>query len=106
MAQDPLPVSSSDPRTSFAQPIVFFNLEILRPFSLSGLARSITHLRVHVPTRPVLAQLVEPGACPSLKALDISMSALGHPERSLPALLAQHQNLQHLLLDSCWLSRE
>lgn len=106
MVQDPLPVSSSDPRTSFAQPIVFFNLEIVRPFSLSGLARSITHLRIRVPTRPVLTQLVEPGAFPSLKVLDISMSALGHPERSLPVLLAQHQNLEHLLLDSCWLSRE
>lgn len=106
MVQDPLPASSFDPRTSFAQPIVFFSLEVFRPFSLSTLAQSITHLRIRVPSRPILVQLLEPGAFPSLKALDISTSVLGHPERSLPLLLAQHQNLEHLILDSCTLSRE
>jgi hypothetical protein len=106
MVQDPLPASSFDPQTSFAQPIVFFSLEVFRPFSLSALARSITHLRICVPSRPVLAQLLARDAFPSLKVLDISTSTLGDPERSLPLLLARHQNLEHLLLDSCPLSRE
>lgn len=106
IVQDPLPGSSLDPRLSFAQPIVFFSLEVFRAFSLSALAQSITHLRIRVPSRPVLAQLLEPGAFPSLKVLDISTSSLGNPERSLPLLLARHSNLEHLLLDSCPLSRE
>lgn len=106
MAQDPLPDSMFDPATSFAQPIVFFSLEIFRPFSRSPLARSITHLRIRVPSRPVVAQLLEVGAFPAVRVLDIGTSALGNPERVLPALLARHVRLEHLLLDGCVLSRE
>lgn len=106
MLQDPLPASSFDPQTSFAQPIVFFSLEVLRPFSKSPLAKYITHLRIRVPSRLVLAQLLEPGSFPALKVLDIGTSALGHPERALPLLLARHWQLEHLLLDDCSLSRE
>lgn len=106
MIQDPLPASSFDPHTSFAQPIVFFSLEVFRPFSRSPLAHHITHLRIRVPSRLVLAQLLEPGAFPALRALDIGTSALGNPERAIPLLLARHSKLEHLLLDDCSLSRE
>lgn len=106
MVQDPLPASSFDPQTSFAQPIVFFSLEVFRPFSTSSLTRHITHLRIRVPSRFVLSQLLEPGSFPALRVLDISTSALGNPERALPLLLARHSKLEDLLLDDCSLSRE
>lgn len=106
MVQDPLPASSFNPHTSFAQPIVFFSLEVFRPFSVSPLARHITHLRLRVPSRLVLAQLLDPGSFPALQTLDLATSSLGNPERALPLLLARHSKLAHLVLDDCSLSRE
>ncbi|KAF8324103.1 hypothetical protein DL93DRAFT_97166 [Clavulina sp. PMI_390] len=106
MVQDPLPAIAFDPQTSFAQPIVFFSLEVFRSFSCSPLLKHVTHLRLRVPSRMVIAHLVEPRAFPALRVLDIASTALDRPERVLPVLFARHAKLEHLILDDCSLSRE
>lgn len=104
--QDPLPSGAMAPRENFAQPIVFFSLDVFRPFTKSPYAASVTHLRLRVPARPILVQLGHPGSLPSLTFLDISTTSVGDAERMLPPLLARHSKLQHIVLDECGLRQE
>ncbi|KAF8336840.1 uncharacterized protein EI90DRAFT_3043804 [Cantharellus anzutake] len=104
--QDPLPTGAFAPQTNFAQPIVFFSLEVIRLLAVSSLASTLTHLRIRVPSRPVVAQLLTPGSFPNVSVLDIGTTALGNPLVSLPKLMNAMPRVKHLLLDSCCLSRE
>ncbi|KAF9511017.1 hypothetical protein BS47DRAFT_1280055, partial [Hydnum rufescens UP504] len=106
IVQDPLPSGAFAPQTSFAQPIVFHSLTVLRVLSLSPLARGVTHLRLRVPARPVISQLISPGSFPALYALDLSTSSLADADQTLPQLVASLPSLRHLILDGCSLNRE
>ena len=106
IVQDPLPTGAFAPQTSFAQPIVFHSLAVLRLLSSSLLAQSVTHLRLRVPSRPVIAQLISQGSFPALYALDLSTSTLMEADRTLPQLLSRLPSLRHLILDACGLNRE
>ena len=107
IVQDPLPSGAFAPQKSFAQPIVFFSLDPFRPLSSSPLSSTITHLRVRIPSRPVINFLADPGSFPLVKVLDLSTTTLGRDaERSIPSLLARLPNLRHLVVDGCSLSRE
>ncbi|WVR03704.1 hypothetical protein IAU60_000699 [Kwoniella sp. DSM 27419] len=90
------------PKT-FAQPIVFFDINCLARFGASPAARNITHLRLRVPSRDLAKVLVTPQAgtaslFPSLRYLDISTTNV-RLDTTLSTLLRSHAQLEHLVLD-------
>ncbi len=104
--QDPFPRGAVTLRKSFAQPIVFFSLMVIKSLAVSPVASSLTHVRIRVPLRPVFQHLLTQGSFPNARVLDLGTTALDNPLVSLPNLLSVMNRIRHLLLDDCYLSRE
>ncbi|WVQ78905.1 hypothetical protein IAT38_000996 [Cryptococcus sp. DSM 104549] len=91
---------------SFAQPIVFFDIQCLAKFGAAAVAEHLTHLRLRVPSRDlarVLTMSPPRGAhsetiFPELRYLDISTTNV-RLDTTLSALLRQYSKLEHLVLD-------
>ncbi|KAG6813979.1 hypothetical protein H0H92_004472 [Tricholoma furcatifolium] len=95
---------TQDTATRFAQPIVFFRLDL----HLSLLVHSrpdLTSLRVRIPSRAVVHPLTVPYSSPSttvvppLHFLDIATSTAS--ESDIEKLLIHFTTLHHLVLDAC-----
>ncbi|KAF9566922.1 hypothetical protein CPC08DRAFT_703524 [Agrocybe pediades] len=107
IVQDP-PDSSIAQNRSFAQPLVFFRLDVASLLRSSALSRTLTSLRLRIPLRPVVRSLCTPPTihdpsvplpCPRLQFLDLSTS--GVLESELEMLLVQFTELNHVILDDC-----
>ncbi|WWC88061.1 uncharacterized protein L201_002964 [Kwoniella dendrophila CBS 6074] len=91
------------PKT-FAQPIVFFDINCISKFGISPIAENLTHLRLRVPSRDLLKVLINPPRgsnkelFPSLKYLDISTTNV-RIDTNLITLLRTYSKLEHLILD-------
>ncbi|WVW80278.1 hypothetical protein I302_102256 [Kwoniella bestiolae CBS 10118] len=93
------------PKT-FAQPIVFFDINCISKFGLSPVAEHLTHLRLRVPSRDILRVLIAPPRgmvttkrlFPSLRYLDISTTNV-RIDTNLTTLLRTYSRLEHLVLD-------
>lgn len=85
--------------TSFAQPIVFFDIKCIARFGASPVARHLTHIRLRVPSRDVATVLTSPMRLfPSLRYLDISTTNV-RMDTTLSALLRNYHRLEHLVMD-------
>ncbi|KAH7930491.1 hypothetical protein BV22DRAFT_52794 [Leucogyrophana mollusca] len=101
--QDPL-----DPEIArgqhFAQPLVFFRLDPLTVLVCSAFARSLTSLRLRIPSRQVARFLCSsPSATPALELLDLSTCNVSISD--MEAILIRYTNLKHLILDGCNITR-
>ncbi|WVQ93645.1 hypothetical protein IAU59_000721 [Kwoniella sp. CBS 9459] len=90
------------PKT-FAQPIVFFDIQCLAKFGASPVAQNLTHLRLRVPSRDLAKVLISPprgvdALFPSLTYLDISTTNV-RIDTTLSTLLRTYARLEHLVLD-------
>ncbi|KAK8861692.1 hypothetical protein IAR55_002515 [Kwoniella newhampshirensis] len=90
------------PKT-FAQPIVFFDIQCLAKFGASPVAEHLTHLRMRVPSRDLARVLISPPRVsdvlfPSLRYLDISTTNV-RIDTTLSTLLRTYTRLEHLVLD-------
>ncbi|OCF44090.1 hypothetical protein I317_02043 [Kwoniella heveanensis CBS 569] len=90
------------PKT-FAQPIVFFDIQCLAKFGASPVAQNLTHLRLRVPSRDLAKVLISPPRgldvlFPSLTYLDISTTNV-RIDTTLSTLLRTYSRLEHLVLD-------
>lgn len=91
--------------STFAQPIVFFDIRCLYRLAVSAAAAHLTHLRIRVPCRDICQVLGElpPGQegvrpLPALRYLDLSTTNV-RLEGWFPTLLRRYGGLQHLVLD-------
>ncbi|OCF75120.1 hypothetical protein I204_03969 [Kwoniella mangroviensis CBS 8886] len=93
------------PKT-FAQPIVFFDINCISKFALAPIAENLTHLRLRVPSRDLLRVLIAPPRginthkrlFPNLNYLDISTTNV-RIDTNLTTLLRTYSKLEHLVLD-------
>ncbi|WVF66010.1 hypothetical protein IAT40_000748 [Kwoniella sp. CBS 6097] len=90
------------PKT-FAQPIVFFDIQCLAKFGSSPVAQNLTHLRLRVPSRDLAKVLISSprgvdAMFPSLTYLDISTTNV-RIDTTLSTLLRSYARLEHLVLD-------
>ncbi|WWC60438.1 uncharacterized protein I303_103010 [Kwoniella dejecticola CBS 10117] len=90
------------PKT-FAQPIVFFDINCIAKVGASPVAEHLTHLRLRVPSRDLLRVLINPPRgsgtmFPKLQYLDISTTNV-RIDTNLTTLLRTYTNLEHLILD-------
>ncbi|WWC68508.1 uncharacterized protein I206_102437 [Kwoniella pini CBS 10737] len=90
------------PKT-FAQPIVFFDINCIAKFGSSPVAQNLTHLRLRVPSRDLLRVLINhprgsSTIFPKLQYLDISTTNV-RIDTNLTTLLRTYINLEHLVLD-------
>ncbi|WWD16385.1 hypothetical protein CI109_100811 [Kwoniella shandongensis] len=90
------------PKT-FAQPIVFFDIQCLAKFGASPVAEHLTHLRMRVPSRDLARVLISTPRIgdvlfPSLRYLDISTTNV-RIDTTLSTLLRTYTRLEHLVLD-------
>ena len=91
---------------SFAQPIVFFNVNCLARFGASPVAVNLTHLRLRVPSREIAKVItgVQNGSgrvldlFPSLRYLDLSTTNV-RLDAVLSVLLRSYPRLEHIVLD-------
>lgn len=93
ISQDPLKPEMV-PGPSFAQPIVFFQLQSLIPLSMDA----PPHFRLSLPNRPVAPHLCA-RSNKSTIILDLSHCKITRPDVS--SLLAHFISLEHLILDDC-----
>ena len=110
--QDPLEPGIVQKQT-FAQPIVFFRLDLCLSILIHSpaLSSSLTSLRIQIPARPVARSLCTAAAYgaaghpptspipPDLVFLDLS--TCGILENELDTLLGYFTSLQHIILDGC-----
>ncbi|WVQ77360.1 hypothetical protein IAR50_007045 [Cryptococcus sp. DSM 104548] len=93
------------PKT-FAQPIVFFDIQCIAAFGGSAAAANLTHLRIRVPSRDLARVMILPPPrgsrsqtlFPELRYLDISTTNV-RIDTTFSALLKQYHKLEHLVLD-------
>ncbi|KAI0756577.1 hypothetical protein C8Q80DRAFT_1129401 [Daedaleopsis nitida] len=98
VVQDPL--DSALAPTSFAQPLVFHQLNPLTLLAASPLCHDLRHLRLRVPRRQICRYLhAKPCSFPSLELLDMSTSNVSI--RDLEGLLAHVSSIRTLVLDGC-----
>lgn len=103
IVQDPLDAEIAR-RHHFAQPLVFFRLDPINTLACSPYLRSLTNLRLRVPSRQV-ARFVygSPRSMPGLRILDLSTSNIRLAD--VEALAARFQQLMHLIIDGCGITR-
>ncbi|GLB43507.1 hypothetical protein LshimejAT787_1400190 [Lyophyllum shimeji] len=115
IVQDPFTPDPSDATQRFAQPIVFFRLDLHLSLLIHSQAASasLKSLRIRIPSRPIAQPLtvayMDPShrdaspiprvPPPSIEFLDISTSGISVPE--IETLLARFKDLKHLILDAC-----
>ncbi|KAG6856022.1 hypothetical protein H0H87_008339 [Tephrocybe sp. NHM501043] len=113
IVQDAFIPDPNDPIPRFAQPIVFFRLDLHLSVLVHSPAsqRSLTFLRVRIPARPIIQSLTvaylhptDPNPDtnpdpPPLKFLDIATCAVS--EADVEKLLVRFTCLKHLVLDAC-----
>lgn len=103
IVQDPL-----DPEIAraqrFAQPLVFFHLDVLTKLVCSPCFRSASNLRLRIPSRQVAPFLFNaPRAAPALNLLDLSTCHVRFAD--VEGLLARFSNLKHLILNGCFITQ-
>ncbi|KAG5642172.1 hypothetical protein DXG03_003533 [Asterophora parasitica] len=113
IVQDPFTPDPKDVTQRFAQPIVFFRLDLHLSLLVHSQASSasLRFLRVRIPARPIVQPItvayrnpnvqdaiarVPP---PSIEFLDISTCSVS--EADIETLLIHFRNLKHLVLDGC-----
>ncbi|KAF8079100.1 hypothetical protein FPV67DRAFT_1404358 [Lyophyllum atratum] len=116
IVQDPfIPDSADVPTPRFAQPIVFFRLDLHLSILIhsQALSDSLKSLRIRIPSRPIVQPLttayLNPNVRdtstvtrirpPSIEFLDVSTSSVS--EADIETLLARFKDLKHLILDGC-----
>ncbi|RDB28459.1 hypothetical protein Hypma_016032 [Hypsizygus marmoreus] len=112
IVQDPFTPDPAVTTQRFAQPIVFFRLDLhLSLLIHSPFTSSLKSLRLRIPARPIVHPLTTiyrtPNPTPNtpahhpapLELLDISTCNV--PESDLEALLIHFPHLKHLVLDEC-----
>ncbi|KAF8560163.1 hypothetical protein OG21DRAFT_1401545 [Imleria badia] len=99
IVQDPLDAEIA--RTHhFAQPLVFFRLDPINTLACSPYLRSLTNLRLRVPSRQVAPFLYSsPRSIPGLRVLDLSTCDIRLTD--VEALAGRFQRLMHLIVDGC-----
>lgn len=103
IVQDPL-----DPEIAraqrFAQPLVFFHLDVLTKLVCSPCFRSASNFRLRIPSRQVAPFLFNaPRAAPALNLLDLSTCHVRFAD--VEGLLARFSNLKHLILNGCFITQ-
>ena len=99
VVQDPLDAEIAR-RHHFAQPLVFFRLDPISTLACSPYLRSLTNLRLRVPSRQVAPFLYSsPRSMPVLRILDLSTCNIRLTD--VEALAARFQGLEHLIVDGC-----
>ncbi|KAF5385216.1 hypothetical protein D9615_001113 [Tricholomella constricta] len=115
VVQDPFTPDSADMVQRFAQPIVFFRLDLHLSLLVHSQASSasLKSLRIRIPARPIVQPLTvaylnpntQNGSTitrvppPTIEFLDVSTCSVS--EADIEALLIRFRNLQHLILDGC-----
>ncbi|KAI6031549.1 hypothetical protein BKA83DRAFT_4202117 [Pisolithus microcarpus] len=88
----------------FAQPLVFFHLDVLTKLVCSPCFRSASNLRLRIPSRQVAPFLFNaPRAAPALNLLDLSTCHVRFAD--VEGLLARFSNLKHLILNGCFITQ-
>ncbi|KAL0951778.1 hypothetical protein HGRIS_008449 [Hohenbuehelia grisea] len=99
IVQDPLDAQVSH-RQAFAQPLVFFSLEPLTTLVSSPYLRSLTSLRLRVPSRQLGRFITaRPDSLPALQLLDVSTCNINSAD--VNTILTRFAGLRHLILDEC-----
>ncbi|KAI6153789.1 hypothetical protein BKA82DRAFT_4093995 [Pisolithus tinctorius] len=103
IVQDPL-----DPEIAraqrFAQPLVFFHLDVLSKLVCSPCFRSASNFRLRIPSRQVAPFLFNtPRTATALTLLDLSTCHVRSVD--VEGLLARFSHLKHLILDGCTIAQ-
>jgi hypothetical protein len=96
-------------RQGFAQPLVFFRLDLPNLLNSPAISSSLQFLRLRIPSRPVVRSLCATGSTvydphrsvklPKLKFLDLS--TCGILDAEIDTILARFTTLKHIILDGC-----
>ncbi|KAF8956082.1 hypothetical protein BDZ97DRAFT_1907336 [Flammula alnicola] len=109
--QDPLNQEKAQ-KQGFAQPIVFFRLDLALLLHSPALSPSLKSLRLRIPLRPVARALCSTAASssphdsmvlPNLEFLDLS--TCGVLDGEVDTILARFMSLKHIVLDGCSILR-
>ncbi|KAG8219626.1 hypothetical protein J3R82DRAFT_581 [Butyriboletus roseoflavus] len=99
IVQDPLDAEIAR-RCHFAQPLVFFRLDLINTLACSTYLHSLTSLRLRIPSRQVAPFLFSsPRSIPGLCILDLSTCNIRLSD--VEALTARFRQLEHLIVDGC-----
>ena len=99
IVQDPLDAEIAR-RCHFAQPLVFFRLDPIKTLACSPYLRSLTNLRLRIPSRQVAPFIhSSPRSIPGLRILDLSTCNIRLTD--VEALAARFRQLMHLIVDGC-----
>ncbi|KJA28560.1 hypothetical protein HYPSUDRAFT_129597 [Hypholoma sublateritium FD-334 SS-4] len=110
IVQDPIDAEMAQ-KQDFAQPIVFFRLDLFPLLSSPAIASTLENLRIRIPSRPVARSIC--GSLPAsspfdsnrnlilprLEFLDLSTSSVLDTE--VDSILARFATIKHLVLDRC-----
>ncbi|KAG6380991.1 hypothetical protein JVT61DRAFT_5386 [Boletus reticuloceps] len=103
IVQDPLDAEMAH-KHHFAQPLVFFRLDAIHTLACSPYLRSLTNLRLRIPSRQVASFIYSsPRSIPGLQILDLSTCNVRLTD--VEALAARFQQLTHLIIDECNITR-
>ena len=103
IVQDPLDAEVAR-RHHFAQPLVFFRLDPIHTLACSPSLRSLTNLRLRIPSRQVATFIYRsPRSIPGLRILDLSTCNVRLAD--VEALVARFRQLIHLIVDGCNITR-
>ncbi|KAF9486431.1 hypothetical protein BDN70DRAFT_11987 [Pholiota conissans] len=101
-------------RQGFAQPLVFFRLDLVNLLTSPAISSSLKYLRLRIPSRPVARSLCagNPSSffdldnCVRLPKLEfLDLSTCGVLEAEIDTILSRFATVKHIVLDGCSILR-